>query len=197
MNTDLLLKVDKEYMQELDISSDNTSNMYKNNLLISFSGIAGSGKSTLAMKIAKEFNGILINKDDIRNIISSVEKDLDGEQTHQLAQEYIFKLLNNLKSKGYKLFIIDAGVDRQYVEYKEWCKENEFELFVIQIIIDKATAIERLRIREKDNFDHYKKNIDIWIKDQKKFQRNGLASYVLESHSDRTDLIQTIREKLI
>jgi predicted kinase len=186
-------EVDKEYKKYLKFPPANDT--YKNTF-VSFSGVPGSGKSTLAKEIVSIVGGIIVNKDDIRNIIMSLEPEISGEESHQIANKYLFNLMEELIESRIHLIIFDSSVDKKYEEYKKWCILHNFKFFIIQLEIKKEKALERLMYREQSDIAYYQERMENWEKDQVLFKKMGLADFVYSSHNNKEALFERLRSVL-
>ena len=84
-------------------------------LIIAFAGTPGTGKSYLSSALADRFQGILVENDDIREIITELIPSLQPDERQRLLQEYLktylFARLAKLKNG---LIILDSSIDRKY-----------------------------------------------------------------------------------
>jgi hypothetical protein len=100
---------------------------YKNicnpNLAILFSSVPCSGKTHLSKIIEDKYKAIRINKDEIGEIILKLNLTKKTNQKEDLADQYIYYLIENLLFKN-KLIVLDKSIDRTYKKTFQLLQKN-------------------------------------------------------------------------
>lgn len=192
-------------------------------IAICFSGTPASGKTFLAKKIEKEFNGIRLNNDELRIILSNFTNEYNFSRKDLMIWEKVFETSNIEKinkkhgftenelkiesllreymgclQKKYMfrngLLIFDSSFDRTYKITFPILEESGFKIFVIRMPFSKKLFITREEERNGD-MDFFIKNIDRWKKDYDNFNADIDPDFIFNDNIE--ELMDAIRKIII
>ena len=132
----------------------------KNKFIIVFAGSVGSSKTPIAFYLSYTFNLPMFNTDAIR---SEVREDLLGYNVKEYKKRRD-KRLKGIIDKG-NSFILDASIDREWVNYKKLVDESNYKIFIISIDLSKDFLIKLFKAKNYEAID----KLDGWIKDHQDF----------------------------
>jgi predicted kinase len=128
-------------------------------LMLLFSATPGMGKTTIATKIQDALGAVKITVDDGRKLLIKHAIPIKGdipylslsiEEKIAYIVEYLDQLINEIgRISANKFIIIDDSVNQWYDQIKSIADKHAMPTFLIRLTVSKATAIERIKQRER------------------------------------------------
>jgi hypothetical protein len=145
--------------------------------LVTFAGAVGSSKTPIASYFSYKFDLPIFNTDAIR---SEVIEDflVFNEEEFRLRRN---KRLKELLNKG-KSFILDASIDREWINLRESVTKEDYQFFIISLDISKNFLIKLYKAK---HYEESLSKIDELYNDHEEFLINYINDIALHI-TDRT-----------
>ncbi len=159
-------------------------------VLVAFSGTPASGKTTISKYLQKKYKAIYINPSEIIEII----KKHFPNHNHRIYSELYLLWFLEWHDYPNKFIILDASLDRKYLEVWALAKQIGFNLFVIDIETKKKVLLKRFFSRNKKNAIYYIIRLKQWTKDHKLFRKRWHVDIII--HNDTKLNLGRLYERL-
>lgn len=165
--------------------------------LIAFSATPGMGKTFIAKKLEDYYHAIRISTDVLRKIIES-NSSVSLQEYENVLHQYLLYFFKHYNQPN-KRFILDASIDRKYIQVVPFCKQHKINVIIIRLEVPKDIVINRLQEREGIKASWYLKNLNQWLADYYNFADNykNYISYTNSENSDFDLLIKKVNEKML
>lgn len=161
-------------------------------LIICFSGVPGSGKTYVAKILEERYSGVRIRNDDVREIVSKLEKTLDVDQ---VTYEYFGWFIENYDSEN-RLLILDSGIERRYQELFPLFEEKGYEIFIIRLNVPEEVYEQRI-INKLGKLDqNYVDRIDDWKRQYREFGERVKSNIIIDNKKDNELNLESLFKKL-
>lgn len=160
---------------------------------VCFSGIPGSGKTTLGKFLEKNYEGVRVNTDELREIIAQFIPGTDQRakiQRERVLGGFMTRFLHSYPFRNGRL-IVDASMDRSHEKMMPLFRQNGFRPFVVRINTPTYLAIHRIDTKRK-NKEFFQQFLEKWARD---FERSKVllsADLSLDSTKPRRKLRETL-----
>ncbi|MFH1607899.1 MAG: AAA family ATPase [archaeon] len=172
MEEELMKQIYQKHIRKLK----NLNVSYKS-LVICFSGIPGSGKTYVAKILEKKYKGVRIRNDDIREIVTKLDKKLDLDEVTYAYDKWFFE---NYKFKN-KLIILDSGIDRKYDDIFPLLKKKGYRIFIIRLKVSEKVYERRIKDKLGKLDGNYINRINDWKRQYKEFGRKVKFDIIIEN----------------
>lgn len=158
--------------------------------IISFSATPGMGKSEVAKRLETSLQAIRLSSDTARRLLVQhglKPNYIDPETGQSTLMSYLGYSVEQLqKTSPNHLFILDMSIDRQYPLIASATAKNGWKLFVIRLVVPRASVEKRICDRES-NPEAYLKHMDTWYRDYNAFNPQHV-DFVLDNSGTLEDL---------
>ncbi len=148
-------------------------------IFISFSGTPASGKTTISKFLQKKYKAVYINP---AVIIDIIKKHFPNHNHKLYFDLYMLWFLETYNYPN-KFIILDASLDRKYLDILLLTKQIGFDLFVVDIETKKMVLLKRFYRRNRGNSFYYIIRLKQWIKDHKLFRKRWHTDVII--HNDK------------
>jgi hypothetical protein len=135
---------------------------------------------------------VRIRNDDIREIISKLEKTLDMDE---VTYGYFDWFIENYNSRN-KMLILDSGIERRYQKLFPLFKEEGYEIFIIRLKTSEKVYEQRI-INKLGKLDgNYINRIKDWKRQYREFGEKVKSDIVLDNEKDNELNLTPLFKKL-
>lgn len=138
----------KDYLDEHFLKSVRNIHHQNPRLLVVFSGGNGLGKSTLAQKIGNELHGLILENDDIKSHLITLNPQLTRDERNVLTWQYsmdLYQRLSSVTPNG--LVVRDGVIDWYYDRILPVFEKQQYQLFVVGYDVSRERCIELIKKR--------------------------------------------------
>jgi cytidylate kinase len=159
-------------------------------LLVAFSGTPGMGKSFVAKKLEDHYQAVRISTDLLRKLIES-NTSISLQEYEGVLHTYLHYFFGHY-DKPNKRFILDASIDRKYVQVVPFCAQHKINLIVVRLEVPRDIVVKRLCEREGAKSAWHRKHLDAWFTDYYNFA-NAYKNYVPYANVEGANFDQLIQ----